>query len=365
MITKPVAAIAMSGGVDSSVAAALLVEQGYTVIGMMLRLWSEQDAERDNRCCTPEAMAMARRVAAQLSIPFYVLDARQYFYDHVVSAFINDYTHNRTPNPCIACNRSVRWDFLLNQARAAGADFLATGHYARIHQGQDGSFQLHRGVDPTKDQSYVLHVLTQEKLKQALFPLGGYTKVEVRQMAKRLALPVADRPDSQDLCFVGAGGDYRQFLLRHAPQSGIPGEIIDQQGNILGYHQGLANFTIGQRKGLRLSSPTPLYVLEKDSVHNRVIVGRRDQTARVTLYASKVNWIAGEPPAPPIRATAKVRYQAHDTACKVKNSSADSFELEFTTPVRDITPGQAAVLYNGEVCLGGGIISNEIDKSAT
>ena len=365
MITKPVAAVAMSGGVDSSVAAALLVEQGYTVIGMMLRLWSEQDAERDNRCCTPDAMAMARRVAAQLSIPFYVLDARQYFYEHVVTAFINDYTHNLTPNPCIACNRSVRWDFLLHQARAAGADFLATGHYARIHQDQDGSLQLYRGVDSAKDQSYVLHVLTQQQLKQALFPLGGYTKGEVRQIARRLALPVAERPDSQDLCFVGAARDYRQFLTRHAPQTIIPGEIHDLQGNLLGYHQGLANFTIGQRKGLRLSSPTPLYVLEKDSANHRVIVGTRDQTAKEDLYATKVNWIAGEPPAQPMQVMAKVRYHAQDVACRVKNIGTDSFELEFTTPVRDITPGQAAVLYNGEVCLGGGIISNEIDKSAT
>lgn len=184
MSTRPVVAVAMSGGVDSSVAAALLVEQGYSVIGMMLRLWSEQDFVRSNRCCTPDFMALARRVASQLSIPFYVLDARQYFYEHVIIPFIDDYANNLTPNPCIACNRSIRWDFLLNHALTAGADFLATGHYARIYK-DNGSLQLLRGVDPAKDQSYVLHVLTQSQLKHAMFPLGGYRKTEVRLLAHR------------------------------------------------------------------------------------------------------------------------------------------------------------------------------------
>ncbi len=362
MSRKPVVAVAMSGGVDSSVAAALLVEQGYSVIGMMLRLWSEQDAERSNRCCTPDSMAMARRVASQLSIPFYVIDARQYFYEHVVIPFIEDYAHNLTPNPCIACNRSVRWEFLLNHALTAGADFLATGHYARIHQVPDGSFQLLKGVDPAKDQSYVLHVMTQKQLKHALFPLGSYTKIEIRQLAYRFGLPVADRPDSQDLCFVGSEGNYRQFLQRHAPHTIIPGEIIDQQGNILGYHQGLVNFTIGQRKGLRISSPTPLYVIEKDIALNKVIVGPRDQSAREGLFAGDVNWIAGTPPSSPLRAEVKIRYKAREAACIVLDIGETGFHLDFVNPERDITPGQAAVLYNGEVCLGGGIISNKINQ---
>jgi tRNA-specific 2-thiouridylase len=357
MTTKPVVAVAMSGGVDSSVAAALLVEQGYTVIGMMLRLWSEQDAERENRCCTPDSMAQARRVASILSIPFYVLDARQIFYDQVVTPFINDYAHNLTPNPCIYCNRSIRWDFLFNHALAAGADFLSTGHYARITQEPGQPIKLLRGIDKTKDQSYVLHILTQNKLQHALLPLGGYTKVDVRQLAHHFDLPVAERPESQDLCFVGANGDYRRFLFRHAPDTLVPGEIIDRRGAILGYHQGLANFTLGQRKGLRLGSPTPLYVLEKDFSHNQLIVGPKNQPNNLSLRAEKVNWIAAKPTDSTQSATVKIRYKAQDVPCIISSSSDVSFDLKFENPLADITPGQAAVLYNDDVCLGGGIIA--------
>jgi tRNA-uridine 2-sulfurtransferase len=359
MRTKPVVAVAMSGGVDSSVTAAILVEQGYPVIGMMLRLWSEQDSEHSNRCCTPESMGLARRVAAQLSIPFYVLDAKQYFYDVVVKPFILDYTHNLTPNPCITCNRFVRWEFLLSHALAAGADYLATGHYARITQNPDHTFQLLRGVDTSKDQSYVLHVLTQNQLKYAMFPLGEHTKSEVRQLAHEYNLPVAERPDSQDLCFVGADGDYRQFLSRHAPDAFLPGQIVDQQGKVLGYHQGLAFFTIGQRKGLHLTSPMPLYVLEKDVHQNQLIVGQHEQSRKYYLIANDVNWIAGQPPSAPFAALIKIRYRAHDIPCVVEIVDGSSIQVKFENPVQDITPGQAAVLYNGEVCLGGGIISNE------
>jgi tRNA-uridine 2-sulfurtransferase len=362
MSTKSVVAVAMSGGVDSSVAAALLVEQGYTVIGMMLRLWSEQNAERANRCCTPDSMAQARRVASLLSIPFYVLDARQIFYDQVVIPFINDYAHNLTPNPCIYCNRSIRWDFLLNQALSAGADFLSTGHYVRITQQPGQPIKLLRGTDTTKEQSYVLHVLTQNQLQHAMFPLGGYTKVEVRQLAHNFNLPVAERPESQDLCFVGEDGDYRQFLLRHAPGTLIPGEIIDRQGTILGYHQGLANFTIGQRKGLRLAYPTPLYVLEKEFSHNRLIVGPKNQSNKLALHAEKVNWIAAKPTDSTQSATVKIRYRAQDVPCIISGTSDTSFDLKFENPLTDITPGQAAVLYNGDVCLGGGIIA-ELKKA--
>ncbi|MFZ0534755.1 MAG: tRNA 2-thiouridine(34) synthase MnmA [Anaerolineales bacterium] len=361
MTAKPVVAIAMSGGVDSSVAAALLVERGYTVIGTMLRLWSEQDSDRANRCCTPDSMAMARRVASILSIPFYVLDARQFFYDAVVKSFIHDYKHNLTPNPCITCNRIVRWGFLLNHAQSAGADFLATGHYARITLDHNHTYQLLRGVDAHKDQSYVLHVLTQTQLDHALFPLGDYTKQEVRQMAHKYNLPVAEQPDSQDLCFVGADGDYRHFLARHTPQALSPGQIIDCDGNLLGQHEGLAFFTIGQRKGLRISSAAPLYVLEKDFPNNTIIVGTRDQSEVDHLVAENVNWIAGEPPKTPFSALVKIRYKSHDISGVVSIINDNAIHVKFENPIRDITPGQAAVLYNGEVCLGGGIISNQAD----
>jgi tRNA-specific 2-thiouridylase len=361
MSSKPIVAVAMSGGVDSSVAAALLVDGGYSVIGMMLRLWSEQDAERSNRCCTPDSIASARRIASILSIPFYVLDARQLFYDSVVQPFITDYAHNRTPNPCIACNRLVRWGFLFNYARSAGADFLATGHYARLNKFPDQPIQLLRGLDSSKDQSYVLHVLTQEQLAHAMFPVGEYNKTEVRQLAQRFNLPVADRPDSQDLCFIGGDGDYRQFLLRHAPEVNKPGNIFSPLGHLLGKHQGLAFYTIGQRKGLHLSSTSPLYVHEKNLESNTLIVGNREESRQDQFLAEQVNWIAGEPPSSTFRAQIKIRYKAHDMPASVEVMPGDQIKLKLDQPAYDLTPGQAAVLYNGDICLGGGIISNTLE----
>ncbi len=358
----PAVAVAMSGGVDSSVAAALLVEQGYTVIGIMLRLWSEPSAGRANRCCTPDSMAAARQVASILSIPFYVLDARKIFYDAVVTPFINDYAHNLTPNPCIGCNRTVRWGFLFNHALLAGAEFLATGHYARLGQSAGRTIQLLRGLDPAKDQSYVLHVLSQDQLRHAIFPLGEYTKQQVRQLARKFNLPVAQRRESQDLCFVGASGDYRGFLLRHAPHTLLPGKIVDPAGRLLGYHSGLPNYTIGQRKGLGLASPTPLYVLEKKSTENILVVGPRDQPGSCRLIASQVSWIADLPLEAAFNAQVKIRYKAPPLPCLVEPLSPSTMGISFANPVRDITPGQAAVVYNGNVCLGGGIISAELEK---
>jgi tRNA-specific 2-thiouridylase len=353
---KPVVAVAMSGGVDSSVAAALLVEQGYQVIGIMLRLWSEQEKEQENRCCTPDSMALARQVASILSIPFYVLDARQIFYNSVVKPFIHDYTHNITPNPCITCNTVVRWEFLLNYALAAGAEYLATGHYARISEDSQHIYRLYRGVDPTKDQSYVLHLLTQSKLKHASFPLGEYKKTEVRQVAQKFNLPIADRPDSQDLCFIGTGGDYRTFLRRHAPGTHKPGVILNQNGKLLGQHNGLAFYTIGQRKGLHVSSQVPLYVLAKDALNNALIVGTREESGTDQLVADQVNWIEGHPPASSFTASVKIRYNAKDIPGVVNIINNKSFHIQFTSKIPDISPGQAAVLYNGDICLGGGNI---------
>ncbi len=359
MKDKPVVAVAMSGGVDSSVAAALLVEQGYRVIGLMLKLWNEAGMDASNRCCTPDSMAMARRVAAMLSVPFYVLDARQIFYDSVVVPYLEAFGDNLTPNPCILCNKLVRWDFLLNHAKAMGADFLATGHYARLKRSSGGLIQIARGVDPGKDQSYVLHVLTQPKLGHALFPLGEYTKPQIRQMAVRFGLPVADRPDSQDLCFIGGSGDYRQFIARHAPGAGQPGEITDKQGIVLGQHPGLAFFTLGQRKGIRIASPEPYYVIEKDAENNRLVVGRKQDTEKRLLYSENVNWIAGTPPDSPFTASIQVRYKAHPIPGNVKVVSTTAIRIELEQAVSGITPGQAVVLYNDDVCLGGGTINTD------
>ncbi len=347
--------VAMSGGVDSSVVAAMLVEQGYTVIGMMLRLWSEPGSEAANRCCAPDAMALARRIAAKLGIPFYAVDAQQVFYDNVVQAFLDGYAHGETPNPCLVCNRQVRWEFLLNHALSLGADFMATGHYARLERPADGPVKLLRAVDQHKDQSYVLHVLDQSRLAHALFPLGAYTKPEVRQMARQFNLPVAERADSQDLCFLG-DGDYRQFLLRNAPHIQQPGPITRRDGQIVGQHQGLAFYTIGQRKGLGLSSSQPLYVLEKNLQHNTLIVGTVDELGQRELIAGPVNWIAGAPLEAPARLQVKIRYKALEAWAWVTPLEAQCVSVQFEQPLRDITPGQAAVFYDGDLCLGGGLI---------
>ncbi len=344
----------MSGGVDSSVAAALLVEQGYDVIGMMLRLWSEPGRKSINRCCSPEAMAQARRVAAQLDIPFYAIDAQDVFYKQVVEHFIEDYTQGITPNPCLRCNRHIRWEFLLEHALAFGADFMATGHYARLKQEQS-RIHLMKAIDRDKDQSYVLHVLNQDKLAKAVFPLGEYTKSEVRQMAREFNLPVADRPESQDLCFIGEG-DYREFLDRNSNRSVNGGLILNSDGERLGNHDGLLNYTIGQRRGLGISASVPMYVLEKNMADNTLIVGERELLGRKTLWAEEVNWVSIDPPDTPFKAQVKIRYKSQEQPALIHPIGNDKIEVEFDYKINGITPGQAAVIYRDEICLGGGII---------
>jgi tRNA-uridine 2-sulfurtransferase len=347
--------VAMSGGVDSSVAAALLQEQGYDVIGMMLRLWSEPGKEDSNRCCTPDSMAQARRVAAKLDIPFYVLDAKEVFQHTVVQYFLDGYARGETPNPCLICNRQIRWTFLLDHALALGADFMATGHYVRRVPEENGQINLLRAVDHQKDQSYVLHVLTQDKLKYALFPVGDYPKPEIRQIAERYGLPTASRKDSQDLCFL-AGEDYRAFLQRNAAEVLQAGEIVSRDGRILGEHNGLANYTIGQRKGLGVASPIPLYVLSKNSVTNTLVVGTQEELGSRELIARDVNWISGEEPSEPFRADVKIRYTAKEASAVVTPLSGGQVQVRFAAPQRDITAGQAAVFYQSDKMIGGGII---------
>jgi tRNA-specific 2-thiouridylase len=347
--------VAMSGGVDSSVAAALLKEQGYDVIGMMLRLWSEPGSEAHNRCCTPDAMALARRVAAKLGIPFYAIDARQVFHDTVVQYFYEGYARGITPNPCLVCNRQVRWEFLLKHALALGAQFMATGHYTRLAQDENGRMQILRAVDDRKDQSYVLHVLQQAQLQHALFPLGEYTKPQVRQLARDFELPVSERSDSQDLCFIG-DEDYRQFLSRRLPQVNRPGPIRSISGDVLGEHQGLAFYTIGQRKGLGIAAPQPLYVIEKRLDENTLVVGTAGELGQKELTAKGVNWVSGQAPAEPVRAAVKIRYKAREAQARIESLPDDRVYVRFDEALRDITPGQAAVFYQGDLCLGGGLI---------
>lgn len=378
----------MSGGVDSSLAAALLAEQGHQVTGVMMRLWSEVAAgvASSNKCCSLEAVDDARRVADLLDIPFYLINVEQPFKQRVVDFTVAGYLAGETPNPCIQCNRHIRFDYLLNYAMSLGADFLATGHYARVRCRAVDSEQysinsvaadpadsprpaltdngspftdrcsLLTGLDPDKDQSYVLHVLTQEKLARVLFPVGEYTKPQVRAMAAARGLPVASRHDSQDLCFL-SDGDYRRFLRDWTPPGAIePGPMVDSSGRVLGQHSGLPFYTVGQRKGLGIAAAEPLFVLRLEPASNALVVGPAAELGRDHLTAHSVNWIAGQPPAGPVEAQVKIRYRARPAPAIVTPLPDQRVAVHFAEPLRDITRGQAAVIYQGESCLGGGLI---------
>ncbi len=349
--------VAMSGGVDSSVAAALLVEQGYDVVGMMMRLWSEETVggRMHNRCCTPDQMADARRIADRLGIPFYVLDTRDVFRSTVVEFFIDQHRRGVTPNPCMECNRHIRFDFLQKNALSLDAEYLATGHYARIARGEGGRYLLKKAVDDHKDQSYVLSVMGQEQLRHALFPVGEYSKPEIRQIAERFGLPTARKKDSQDLCFIG-DGDYRRFLSEHAPDVMAAGPIVRKNGEVIGQHEGLANYTIGQRRGLGVNSAEPLYVIGMNPYRNALVVGAMDELGQTDLTANRVNWVSGEAPVEAFRAEVKIRYKAKPMSAWVEPLGIDRIAVHFDEPLRDITPGQGAVVYDGDICLGGGII---------
>ncbi|MBN1429684.1 MAG: tRNA 2-thiouridine(34) synthase MnmA [Anaerolineae bacterium] len=350
--------VAMSGGVDSSVCAALLVEQGYDVIGIMLRLWSEsgQVTRRDNRCCTRDQMIEAHLVARKLGIPFQVIDARERFKHDVIDRFIEGYSQGLTPNPCLACNRYFRFDYLLNEADKQSATHLATGHYARIAPSSNGAFELRKGIDQAKDQSYVLSGLNQAQLSRVMLPLGHLTKVEVRQFARQLGLSVANKEDSQDLCFV-ADGDYRRFLHSYAATSSEPGPIVTGAGKILGQHTGLPDYTIGQRKGLGISYTEPLFVIDKDITKNTLIVGTRSELGRTHFQADNMNWISGKPPEEETWADVKIRYTAPFIRAKVTPIGIDAADIQLETTMPDITPGQGAVIYDDDRVVGCGIIA--------
>jgi tRNA-specific 2-thiouridylase len=352
--------VAMSGGVDSSVSAALLVEQGYDAVGVMMRLWAEEGGPDSppNRCCTPDQMADARRVADILDIPFYVVDMQEPFKRHVVDFYLDSYREGVTPNPCLACNRHIRFTHLLQHALALDGDYLATGHYARVRRTDAGLFELLKGKDSGKDQGYVLSVLRQDQLARAMFPVGDYTKLEARALAEQFGLPVASKGDSQDLCFL-ADGDYRRFLRDHTPNLFASGPIVNQNDEVLGQHTGLPNYTIGQRKGLGIAASEPLYVLKTDPARNALVVGYQSELGDKRLIAEKVNWIAGQPPEGTFRAGVKIRYKAREAPANIMPVGEDNAEVVFDEPVRDATPGQGAVFYDGERVLGGGVIVRE------
>ena len=351
--------VAMSGGVDSSVAAALMVERGYNVIGVMMRLWTEVRAgvESTNKCCSLESVNDARQVADQLGIPFYLINVEEPFKRHVVDYFIAGYSRGWTPNPCLACNRHIRFDYLLNYARRLGADYLVTGHYARVRRQPDGTVHLLRAVDEHKDQSYVLSVMGQAELQDVLFPVGDYPKVQVRAMAAERCLPIASKHDSMDLCFV-ADDDYRRFLRDWAADAMKPGPIMDRQGKIYGEHQGLPAYTIGQRKGLGVKGTRQaMYVLELDTERNALVIGGADELGRTSLIAQDVNWTLDRPVAPGTPARCMIRYSARPVPCTLHPQEDGRVEVRFQEPLRDIAPGQGAVFYDGDLCLGGGIIA--------
>ena len=358
-------AVAMSGGVDSSTVAAVLQDQHRSVVGLTMQLWNQRrlpelqgDAPAHHRCCSLDDVYDAKRVAQHLNFPHYVVNFEHQFEDRIVRPFVQDYLSGRTPIACTNCNTDVKFEPLLRMARQIGADRLATGHYARIRRDDaTGRFQLLRALDPTKDQSYFLWGLSQEQLSRSEFPLGELSKDEVREIARRAALPVAEKPDSMELCFV-PNGNYVQFIHAYASENKIPlntgeGEIVTESGELLGRHNGIHNYTIGQRKGLGFAAGKPLYVLSIEPETNRVIVGDDDSLRTTTFEAESVNWISIAEPSHPIRASVKIRHKHEPAAATVSPLLGARARITFDSPQRAVTPGQAAVFYSNDVVLAG------------
>jgi len=363
---RSVLAAAMSGGVDSSVAAALLVEQGHEVVGITMDLFplpSRACREGDlQSCCGLSARADAVRVAAALGISHVTADFRKDFERAVIADFCEEYRRGRTPNPCIRCNRLVKFELLWKRVRRLGAERLATGHHARIEYDRSRKrFLLKKGFDQAKDQSYFLHSLTQEQLARTLFPVGGMTKADVRRAAARLGLSVAAKPESQEICFV-PDRDYARFLRERMPAAFRPGPIVDRTGRIVGQHRGIAHYTIGQRKGMGVAGPHPYFVLSLDPDTNTVVLGRGEELMKKRLRVAEVNWIAVKGLARAREAAVKIRYRHREARAVLRPSKAGEVVVEFERPQRAVTPGQSAVFYDGEIVLGGGIIAAALDE---
>ncbi len=345
----------MSGGVDSSVAAALLAEQGHDVIGLSMQLYDQSGTQGFGSCCTLDDLHDARRVAAALGFPHYILNFERQFQETVISNFVREYTAGRTPLPCAHCNSDLKFATLLDRARGLGAEQVATGHYARVAQAADGRWLLRRSVDPDKDQSYFLFSLTQDQLARASFPVGSLTKTEVRAQARRLGLKVAEKPDSQEICFV-PDGDYASFVARKVPAVARVGAIVDTRGQVLATHEGVHRFTVGQRKGLGVSGQAPLYVLKIEAESGQVTVGPRAALDQATLTASGVNWVSTDAPSGWLPISAQIRHRHRAAPGLVRALDTGRAEVVFDTPQPAITPGQAVVFYDGDLVVGGGWI---------
>ncbi len=376
--------VGMSGGVDSSVAAYLLKKQGYDVIGVTMQIWQDEEVcsmEEKGGCCGLSAVEDARRVAAVLDIPYYVMNFKQEFKENVIDYFVSEYLQARTPNPCIACNRYVKWEALLQRSLNIGASYVATGHYAGITRLDNGRFVIKKSVTDAKDQTYALYNLTQFQLEHTLMPIGAYTKAEIRELAKELQLPVANKPDSQEICFV-PDNNYSGFILDYLKQENqklasgtgmennradisaaspevlglTPGNFVDVRGRVLGQHKGLANYTVGQRKGLNLAFGQPVFVLELKPETNEVVIGSAEEVFSDRLYANQLNFMAIEDLEDEMTVTAKIRYSHKGARCRIKKTAKDEVLCIFEEPQRAITPGQAVVFYQEDYVVGGGTI---------
>lgn len=350
--------VGMSGGVDSSVAAYLLKEQGYDVFGVTMQIWqdeSQEQIEDNGGCCGITAVDDARRVAMQLDIPYYVMNFKNEFKKNVIDYFTDEYIHGRTPNPCIACNRHVKWESLLKRSLEIGADCIATGHYARIAQLENGRYAIRNSVTAKKDQTYALYNLTQEQLSHTLMPVGDYNKDEIRAIAEKIGIQVAHKPDSMEICFV-PDNDYAGFITRETGYVSRPGNFVDLHGNILGTHKGIIHYTVGQRKGLGLAMGHPVFVVAIRPETNEVVIGENDDVFSTKLYANNINLMSVDKIEEPIRARAKIRYSHEGADCTIRMADDGLLECVFDEKQRAVTPGQALVIYDGDYVLGGGTI---------
>lgn len=351
----------MSGGVDSSVAAHLLKEAGYDVIGVTMQIWQDEDhftQEESGGCCGLSAVDDARRVAQDLDIPYYVMNFKQEFKANVMDYFVKDYLQGLTPNPCIACNRYVKWESLLKRSLDIGADYIATGHYARVYKLENGRYTLRKSATAAKDQTYALYNLTQFQLSHTLMPVGEYTKDQIREIAEKINLRVANKPDSQEICFI-PDNDYAKFIEENTPQKILPGNFVNSAGEIIGKHKGITHYTVGQRKGLNLSLGHPAFVLEIRPETNEVVIGTNDEVFSDRLLANHLNFMSIEDLEGEMRVEAKIRYSHKGALATIKKVAEDEILCVFDEPQRAISPGQAVVFYENDYIVGGGTIMRE------